>query len=109
MIAKTAKQRRTWVLPAPEGGLDKSDRYEIGIFYELAFIIFTPTLPLRVMFTSHAKPDFFISEDQPLFLAEIPGAPDRRLYPATNKKPHVFKSLWEKNVFTSERKRNKKN
>lgn len=46
----SAKQRRMWVLPAPDGLIDKSDRYEIDIFYSFAFIAIH--LPLRVMFTA---------------------------------------------------------
>ena len=108
-IPKTARQRRMWVLPAPKGELDRTDRYAIGILYALAFIIYTPILPLRVMFTSAAKPDFFVSEKQPIFVSAIRGAPDRRLYSATEKKPHVFKSLWENNIFVSQRKQRKDN
>jgi hypothetical protein len=60
-MIKTARQRRTWVLPAPTGGLDRSDRYAIGLFYAIAFAVVEIILPLRVMFTSKSKLQFFKS------------------------------------------------
>lgn len=60
-IPKTARQRRMWILPAPHGGLDKTDRYAIGIFYALAFITEAITFPLRAIFTSKFQRSMFIS------------------------------------------------
>ena len=102
---KTARQRRMWVLPAPKGGLDKSDRYEIGIFYAIRFVVSAITLPLRVMFTSAFQPDVFVSEDQGVFVSIRKGTAGGD----SEKKLQVFKSLWEKNIFTSLRKQRKDN
>lgn len=57
-----AKQRRMWVLPAPNSSIDKSDRYEIGIFYSFGAVIQVITKPLRFVFSSAAKlPQYFKS------------------------------------------------
>jgi hypothetical protein len=108
-LPRGPKQRRMWVLPAPEGALDKSDRYEIGIFYELRFFYYNVAQYPVITFTSHSRPDVFISEEAGPFTAAIKGSPTRQIGDSTDKKPQIFKSLWEKNIFTSARKQSKSN
>jgi len=59
----TSRQRRMWVLPAPTGALDKSDRYEIGIFYSFKFDILILTRYPRVTFVAAKPREIFISEE----------------------------------------------
>lgn len=59
-----ARQRRMWVLPAPNGDIDKRDRTEIGIFYSLLYYaIRALSKPMRAIFTScDPKPIIFMSK-----------------------------------------------
>lgn len=58
-----AKQRRMWVLPAPDGQIEKRDRYAIGIFYSFLGIIVTIIKPIKFIFESLSKkPWVFISK-----------------------------------------------
>lgn len=57
-----ARQRRMWVLPAPKGGLDKRDRYAIGIFYSFLFLIAQFIKPLRAIFMPCPDTTIFISK-----------------------------------------------
>jgi len=57
-----ARQRRMLVLPAPKGGLDKRDRYAIGIFYSFGLIISAIVKPIRIIFDALQGPVTFISE-----------------------------------------------
>ena len=106
----SAKQRRMWVLPAPDGLIDKSDRYEIGIFYSFAFIAIH--LPLRVMFTSAQQLSTFLSENiigrDLEFVSTVSVNQTRQLFGAV-KDPTIFRSPYVKNIFVSARKTNKNN
>lgn len=105
-----AKQRRMWVLPAPDGVIDKSDRYEIGIFYSFAFVAIS--LPLRVMFTSAQQLSTFLSEDLAgrdlEFLSAISANQTKQIFDAV-KHTTIFQSPYIKNIFVSPRKTNKNN
>ena len=57
-----AKQRRMWVLPAPDGTIDKRDRYAIGIFYSFGLIVAAIVKPLRIIFDALQARATFISE-----------------------------------------------
>jgi len=58
-----ARQRRMWVLPAPDGSVEKHDRYEIGIFYALGQAFQVITRPIRALFDSLGrKPQYFKSQ-----------------------------------------------
>ena len=47
-----AKQRRMWVLPAPDGRIDRWDRYAIGIFYSFGAMITQLLTPAVTFFAS---------------------------------------------------------
>lgn len=106
----TARQRRMVVLPAPHGGLDRNDRYEIGIFYSFATFIRTVTLPLKTLFTSAQQLAIFISEEpvgsQITFVSAELVAPSRQLFD-TVKQPTIFQSPYVNSIFVSPRKTNK--
>jgi len=57
-----AKQRRMWVLPAPDGQIDSRDRYEIGIFYSFRTVFVVITRPIRVLFEALQSHLTFISK-----------------------------------------------
>lgn len=105
-----AKQRRMWVLPAPDGVIDRSDRYEIGIFYSFAFVAIS--LPLRVMFTSPFQLSTFLSENiigrDLEFLSAISVNQSQQVFGSIND-PTIFQSPYVKNIFVSPRKTNKNN
>ena len=106
-MALTKRQRRMMVLPAPHGGLDASDRAETVIFYSFMFFVKLVSLPLRVMFTSPQQEPFFVSNEfigkETMFVASTGVSASRQVFDAT-KKPKVFKSLQNKNIFISPRK-----
>ncbi len=103
----TARQRRMMVLPAPHGGLDKNDRYEIGIFYSFAVFVRTITLPLRVLFHSVEQQFVFFSNDVEggaVSFSSVASISPRRALFDVNKEPTVFQSPYTSNIFVSLRK-----
>ena len=57
-----ARQRRWMVLPSPTGGVDKRDRYAIGIFYSFLFAVAQFFKPLKTIFTACPDTTVFVSK-----------------------------------------------
>jgi len=64
------RQRRVFVLPAPDGRIDRWDRYEIGIFYSFSVSQLISSLT-RKIFTSLRRDSVFEStQGSSLFVSQ---------------------------------------